>query len=233
MFKGLFFGSIGVVAETSELQRRAFNQAFKEAGMTWCWNEDMYKLMLVINGGQKRIRHYAKNEGASLSETEVANLHSRKTEIYNGMLAAGDLEARPGVKALIKEAKTAGLKLAWTSTTSRQNVEAVASATGLSLDDFDEVFSAERVQHSKPDPEVYTKALDALGLSPEEAVAVEDTASSLQAALNAGLTTVVTPGAYTKDQDVSGAAMVIDNLGDLDGLQTLRDLVARGQTVTG
>ncbi len=35
--KAILLGSIGVVAETSDIQRRAYNTAFKEAGLDWVW----------------------------------------------------------------------------------------------------------------------------------------------------------------------------------------------------
>ena len=40
--KALLFGSIGVIAETSELQRQAYNMAFAEHGLDWYWNVANY-----------------------------------------------------------------------------------------------------------------------------------------------------------------------------------------------
>ena len=40
--KALFFGSIGTIVETSEIQRQSFNLAFKEAGLNWYWNIATY-----------------------------------------------------------------------------------------------------------------------------------------------------------------------------------------------
>ena len=36
--KSILFGSIGSVVESSEIQRKAFNAAFKEFGLEWYWN---------------------------------------------------------------------------------------------------------------------------------------------------------------------------------------------------
>ena len=36
----ILFGSISTVADTSELQREAFNQAFAEHGLDWRWDRD-------------------------------------------------------------------------------------------------------------------------------------------------------------------------------------------------
>ena len=47
----LFLGSIGVIAETSELQRRAYNAAFEAQGLDWYWNVANYCEMLKNPGG--------------------------------------------------------------------------------------------------------------------------------------------------------------------------------------
>ena len=40
-FKAILFGSIGTLAETSDLQRNAFNEAFKISGLNWFWDENI------------------------------------------------------------------------------------------------------------------------------------------------------------------------------------------------
>jgi hypothetical protein len=56
--KAVVFGAIGTIAETSDLQRQAFNEAFAAAGLTWNWNGETYQNLLQINGGQNRLRAY-------------------------------------------------------------------------------------------------------------------------------------------------------------------------------
>ena len=50
-YKSLLFGSIGTIIETSELQRESFNEAFKEAGLDWYWDQEDYRLLLKQSGG--------------------------------------------------------------------------------------------------------------------------------------------------------------------------------------
>ena len=45
-FKAILFGSIGTLIETSEFQRRAFNQAFSEGGLDWNWKPEEYRDLL-------------------------------------------------------------------------------------------------------------------------------------------------------------------------------------------
>ena len=54
-YKALLFGSIGTIIETSDIQRKSFNNAFKESGLNWYWDEIDYKNLLQKSGGAKRI----------------------------------------------------------------------------------------------------------------------------------------------------------------------------------
>ena len=77
--KAVFFGSIGTLVETSDLQRRAFNQAFAEAGLDWNWSADVYKDLLTKSGGSSRIQDFATQCGI---DVDASQLHLRKTEFF-------------------------------------------------------------------------------------------------------------------------------------------------------
>ena len=66
--KALLFGSIGVLAETSELQRQAYNTAFVAHGVDWHWNIATYCRHLATPGGQNRLRQLG---GDALSSMEI------------------------------------------------------------------------------------------------------------------------------------------------------------------
>lgn len=217
MLKAIMFGAIGTLVETSELQRQAFNEAFAQEGLEWNWDEDLYRDLLEVSGGRNRIRHYAEERGDTLSEEEVASLHTRKTELYQQKLREG-VQLRPGVARLIREALEEGVPLAFASTTSPKNIETIADAVGdaLPLERFAAVMNAEEVENKKPEPDVYKRCLETLDIQADEAVAIEDTAISLQSAVNAGLVSVATPGQYTSEQDFSAADAVLEHLGDPD-----------------
>ena len=57
--KSILLGSIGVLVESSEIQRRAFNEAFKEFGLNWYWNIANYTKMLQLPGGLNRLVEYS------------------------------------------------------------------------------------------------------------------------------------------------------------------------------
>ena len=209
---GLIFDVDGTLAETEELHRAAFNQAFSEAGLNWLWTESDYEILLKVTGGKERILSYAKTIG--VTDIDSAPLHVRKTALYNEMLRAGALPLRPGVEALIHAVRKAGLKLAIATTTSRENIYTLLDVTlGSSARDwFSAICVGEDVKVKKPDPEVYQLALERLGLPASSCLAFEDTRNGILAARGAELNVIVTPSRYSMAEDFSGALGIIPSL---------------------
>ena len=158
--QAILFGSIGVLVETSEIQRQSFNQAFKEAGLNWSWDRETYRTLLKSSGGEKRIREYATKKG---EDVDAGALHKRKTEIFDDTMVQQGLSLRDGVAEVIQRAQQYNVKLAFVTTTSRANVDAIFEALGDSLQrgDFDFVGDTSVTAAAKPSPDTYEAAVDA------------------------------------------------------------------------
>ena len=78
-YKAVLFGSIGTIIETSDLQRKAFNQAFKKNDLNWVWTKKIYKILLNKSGGKDRISNYALQKKVSVDAERLRNL---KTKIF-------------------------------------------------------------------------------------------------------------------------------------------------------
>jgi HAD superfamily hydrolase (TIGR01509 family) len=210
--RALIFDVDGTLAETEELHRAAFNEAFEEAGLGWFWTRELYAQLLLVTGGRERIAAYAGKTPAY--DLDIAALHRRKTEIFNEKLRQGPISLRPGVEPLIRAARERNLRLAIATTTSRPNVISLIEATlgQAAIDWFVSVRTGEDVARKKPDPEVYHLALADLCFAPADCLAFEDSANGLRAALAAGIPTVITPSLYTAGEDRSGALLVLEDL---------------------
>ena len=196
----LLLGSISALADTSELQREAFNRAFAEHGLDWEWSREDYQQMLTGNGGRDRVAEYAAARG---EDVDAAAVHATKSRLFQERLRAGEVTARPGVAEAINEARAAGHKVALVTTTSAENLAALDAGLGglPALRDFDLVLDADQVEAGKPDPEAYLLALDKLAERAEDCVAVEDNVGGVQAARAAGIAVVAFPNANTQDHD--------------------------------
>ncbi len=210
----LMFGSIGSIMETSDVQRRAYNQALKEAGLDWVWDRSVYAELLNQSGGQERLGMLSAATAAGLSKAQIEQIHARKTELACAELVSRRISLRPGVAQLIALAKSRGMKLAFVTTTYQPNIDALFQAAGdaLSASDFDHIASRSEVVHGKPHPEAYWMALAQLGVAAADAIAIEDTAVSVMSAKRAGLTVVATPGEITAGQDFWQADLVVSSL---------------------
>lgn len=211
MISTLFFGSIGVLAETSDIQRRAYNQALDESTLDWHWNEDTYRRLLTMAGGKRRLRLLADATETKLTDAEIDEIHARKTELACAEVRNGGVTLRPGVAETITLARDNGISLGLVTSTYPANIEAIADAAGadLPLDAFDAVISTEDIERGKPAPDAYREALRRCGAEPASTLAIEDTAVSVLAAAGAGLRAVATPGALTDDQIIVGAELVL------------------------
>jgi HAD superfamily hydrolase (TIGR01509 family) len=214
--KALLFGSIGVMMETSDVQRRAYNQAMKEAGLNWEWNIYVYSELLTQSGGKDRLAMLAAATGQHLTPEQVDMIHTRKTEIACAELENTVTPLRPGVAALMQWAKDRSIKTAFVTTTYKPNIDAIFVTSGgaMSRNDFDYVCSRDDVSVGKPHPEAYLKTLQRLGVTANETVAIEDTAVSVESAKRAGVRTIATPGHLTADQDLWQADLALAALAD-------------------
>jgi HAD superfamily hydrolase (TIGR01509 family) len=206
----ILFGSISTVADTSELQRAAFNRAFAEHGLDWTWDRDDYRAMLATSGGRSRVAEYARARGQAVDAQAV---HATKSAIFQKSLA-GAAVPRPGVVETIHQARAAGVKVGLVTTTAPENVVALLDALGpdIGRDDFDVVVDAAQVEQPKPDAAAYEYALRQLGEDAASAVAVEDNVGGVRAAIAADVTCVAFPNANTAGHDFPGAARVVDHL---------------------
>jgi len=210
----LIFDCDGVLADTErDGHLPAFNAAFAEFGLPIRWDEATYAEKLKIGGGKERI-------ASDLPETEesadlIRQLHARKTQLFTERVADGLLPGRPGIHRLIGEALASGWTVAIASTSAEASVRAVlVHAAGEEAAARCAVFAGDIVPKKKPAPDIYLKVLTDLDLDPSACLVVEDSGIGVAAATAAGLTTIVTVSSFTEGEDFSGAALVVDNLGD-------------------
>ena len=118
MIQALIFDVDGTLAETErDGHRVAFNLAFADAGLKWVWDVPLYGELLAITGGKERIRHFIDTYHPAFPPQAdeaafIAGLHKAKTAHYLRLLAEGDIPLRPGVRRLLGEARTRGVRLA-------------------------------------------------------------------------------------------------------------------------
>jgi HAD superfamily hydrolase (TIGR01509 family) len=227
--EALVFDVDGTLADTEEVHRQAFNQAFAEDGLDWHWDVATYTRLLDISGGKERLHAYWQETHPEVTDLEgalqdrIQRLHDLKTASYEAAVHDGAVTLRPGVLALMDEALKRNLKLAIATTTSPVNIAALMRrAVGEDWGArFAVIEDASTARKKKPDPMVYEQTLQRLGVPASGCVAFEDSSNGLQAARAAGMAhVIITPTAFTAHQDFSHALQVLPSLAGVtvDGL---------------
>jgi HAD superfamily hydrolase (TIGR01509 family) len=207
----ILFGSISTLVDTSELQRRAFNESFEAHGLDWQWSQPDYVAMLDSNGGAQRIADYAEAHG---DDVDADAVHATKSQIFQELLSTAGLKPRPGVVETVQEAKRRDVKLGFVTTTSPENISALLDSLSPDIDanTFDLIVDTDSVVSPKPDSAAYRFALEQLGENATSTVAIEDNVGGVAAATAAGVKCIAFPNENTADGDFAGAAETVDAL---------------------
>ncbi|MEM6666311.1 MAG: HAD-IA family hydrolase [Pseudomonadota bacterium] len=192
MAKAVFFESDGVMVETAKEDLAAFNTAFESVGIKTRWNEDLFARVAGTPGTKARLSAYFERFGWPLTqhghEKLIDDLEAAHKDTMMAAARAGRLPLRPGMKALIDGAHSAGSTLAIVTEMDGDLVTTCLSQLGLSSATKLQFMVCEgSAEKSKPAPEPYRAALQIAGLPPEQAIAVEGSPAGVRSAKAAGL----------------------------------------------
>lgn len=181
-FRGIIFDLDGVIVSTDEQHylgwqaladrlgipfSREVNSRFRGVSRMACMN------ILEELGG----KHYTDGEKIAYADW--------KNEYYRELLAQmSPADLSQEVRSTLDALRARGLKLAVGS--SSKNAKFILQRIGLS-DYFDAVSDGTNISRSKPDPEVFLKAAEYLGLTPSDCLVVEDAVSGVEAAHAGGM----------------------------------------------
>ena len=123
--------------------------------------------------------------GVELDEKTKLELATKKNKNYvEYILKMTPDEILPGVKDFFKELKEQGIKIALGSAS--KNAMTILNQLELT-DYFDAVVDGTHVSKAKPDPEVFVRGAELLGVSPDECIVFEDAEAGVEAAINGNM----------------------------------------------
>lgn len=207
--RALVFDFDGLILDTETPEFRAWQEVFAAYGTTLT-TADWAHVIGSMDHGWDAAAEITRRTGQSVDRDELrATWKARQVEL----LALETI--RPGVLELLKEAKLRGLGLAVASSSPRWWVEGNLTRLGI-FDSFDAVCTGDEVARTKPDPAVYLLAVSRLAVSPDTALALEDSPNGAVAARAAGLRCVIVPNDVSRHLDLSAADAVLPSLEQLD-----------------
>lgn len=201
--KALIFDLDGVIVDTAIYHYKAWKRLANHLGFDFTEEENeklkgvsrVRSLELILEWG-----------GVSKSAEEQIALADLKNSWYVEMIQEMQPdEILSGAKEFLEAARAAGLKTALGSAS--KNSETILEKVGLTHL-FDAIIDGNKVTASKPNPEVFLKGAEALGIAPENCLVFEDALAGVQAALAGGMHVI---GIGTA-QNLPGANIVVAGL---------------------
>jgi HAD superfamily hydrolase (TIGR01509 family) len=169
------------------------------------WYRILNELGANISMEQVKQECYGKNNEllervfpGRFSETEKNSISIEKEKQYQAEYKP-HLALLPGLDVFIEQSYKKGIKMAIGSAAIKFNIDFVLDNLGIS-EYFDAIISADDVIVSKPDPETFLKCAGQLKLLPQQCIVFEDAPKGIEAALNAGMKTVVLTTMHTQNE---------------------------------
>ena len=205
---GVIFDLDGVILQSEELWDEARRDLVRERGGRWT-PEATADMMGMSSRDWPRYMH--DRLGVELTPEEIdADVVRRLIERYEH-----ELPLIPGATDAVRRL-AARWPLAVASSSNRPVIDLVLARAGIA-GCFRATVSSEEVGRGKPSPDVYLEAARRLGVAPERAAAVEDSANGIRAGRAAGMRVIAVPNpAYRPDESVLGQAdVVLERIGEL------------------
>ena len=209
MLKGVVFDLDGVITATAEFHYLAWKKKKKKIGIPFdrAFNENlkgisrMDSLERILELGGKEDRY---------SKEEKEELAFEKNEQYKKLIEQiTPADILPGVTDFIEACKAKELKLALASAS--KNGPVILERLGLS-EEFGTIVDPASLENGKPNPEIFIKGAELLGLETRECIGIEDAEAGIEAVNSAGMFSV---GVGTADS-MKEANLFVKNTADLD-----------------
>jgi beta-phosphoglucomutase family hydrolase len=237
-FNAVIFDLDGVITRTASVHSAAWKQMFDEFLQAYAGkagepfreftHTDDYLPYVDGKPRYKGVQSFLESRGIDLpygdpadspDRETVCGLGNRKNQLFNEMIARGNVEVFSTTVDFIKELRERSVKVGVAS--SSKNAKTILDAAGLS-DLFDTrvdgLVSAELNLKGKPEPDIFTTACDNLGVPYDRAVVVEDAVSGVQAGLNGnfGLVLGVAREDNKLELKLNGADIVVSDMCEID-----------------
>jgi len=187
----IFLGLDGVLFDTEALHLAACNAAFANAGLSVRWTLPALRAAAATHGYARAIGSAIACELLSRDKARVAELFADKHRQFHQAISAQPPKALPAALALIDDALNAGCKICVLTDLPAAATSALLSGCfGADVNSLFTVVTGGANFDGPSGTGPYARALNAMGVAPQDAIAIDTAVPGLRAAEEAGLWTV-------------------------------------------
>lgn len=202
-YKAVVFDMDGVIFDSERLVLECWTEVAEKMGIKDM--DKVYYQCIGVNMAQSKeitMKYYGPEFPYDVFRAEASRL-------YHTRFDNGRLPMKPGVVELLEFLKQHGYRVGLASSTRYEVVHQELRDAGI-LPYFQNLTCGDMVTVSKPNPEIFLKACEALSVAPEEAIAIEDSFNGIRAAHRAGMFPVMVPDMVAPDEEMRTLAGRVD-----------------------
>lgn len=193
--KGVIFDMDGVIFDTERIYLDTWTKVFKNHG--YDMTKDIYISVMGI-GRQNVINKFINHYGNDLP---IMQMYKEKDEELYKFLDENELPIKSGVYELLEYLKENEYKVALATSAKRER--AISHLKEAKIEErFNVIVCGDDISNYKPNPEIFLRASDKLGLKPSECIVVEDSPAGLKAAYNAKIRAIHIPDLKVADDEM-------------------------------
>lgn len=207
-YEAVIFDLDGVITDTAEYHYLAWRKLAEELGVNFDreFNETL-KGVSRMESLERILKHGNREHDFSLEEKEVFAV--KKNAHYVSLIKdITPADLLPGIKEVLCQLNQSGYKIAMASAS--KNAFRVTESLGIQ-NYFEHIVDASKVKYSKPHPEVFLKAAEAIGVIPEKCIGVEDAQAGITAINEANMFSI----AIGSDPGLNHAKVVLNSTKEL------------------
>lgn len=204
----VIFDNDGVLVDSEHISLIAYRRAIQEQGVDLREeDDDRYCGLTDADIIREMVKVYDKN-------LDLALFSSRKNDLYYELAEASALPAFPGAREFILSLRGEDVPYALASSGSRKKIAFNLGRAGLD-DLFDLVVSGEDFERGKPDPQIFLKAAERLGVPPARCAVIEDSINGLLAARAAGALAVGITNTFAAEKLAAYSDLLVASMAEL------------------
>ncbi len=207
--KNIIFDLDGLIVDTEPLHQRAFNAMLRVAGAEYEFASDEYGKTFTGRSVLENSEYVRERFGLPQTAQQLATAHHALFTLLVG--DPENLEPMAGLHDLLLWLEREKYRIAIASSSRPEQVELIIRNLNL-FHHFEIFVGNDGSLKPKPAPDVYSLALEKLGVRAQETLALEDSSSGVRAAHAAGLYVIAIPNLFTRHQDFSHADLMLSDL---------------------